>query len=56
MMCHFPDLGGRSEANFQPIRSTTHIWEVRHHLYGISALISQMSFHVETSGGVVFSG
>ena len=53
---------GRSEANFQPIRSTTQIWEVWYHQYGISALICQMLFCVETSSGVakimlaVFSG
>ena len=62
MMCYCPDLGGRSEANFQPIRSTTQIWEVRYHQYGISTLICQMLFRVETSSGVakimsaVFSG
>ena len=37
----------------QPIRSTTQIWVVTHHQYGISALISQTSFWGETSGRVV---
>ena len=36
----------------QPVRSTTKIWLVMHHQYGVSALISQMSFHRETSGGI----
>ena len=35
-----------------PIRSTTQIWVVTRHQYGISALVSQTSFHGETSGGV----
>ena len=37
----------------QPIRSTT---QIVHHQYGISAFISQMSFHGETSGGVAKGG
>ena len=37
----------------QPFRSTTGIWVVRRHQYGISALVSRMSFRGETSGGVV---
>ena len=36
----------------QPIRSTTQIWPVTRHQYGISALVSQMSFGVKTSGSV----
>ena len=36
----------------RPIRSTTHIWVVMHHQYGISALVSRMSFGGETSGSV----
>ena len=36
----------------QAIRSTTQIWVVTRHQYGISALFSQMSFHRETSVGV----
>ena len=34
------------------IRSTTQIWVVTRHQYGISALISQMSFGGETSGSI----
>ena len=36
----------------QPIRSTTQIWVVTRHQYGISALLSQTSFGEETSGSV----
>ena len=36
----------------RPIRSTTQIWVVTRHQYGISALVSQMSFVGETSGSV----
>ena len=51
----------KDEANFQPIRSTTQIWVVTRHQYGISALVSQTSFSGKNSGGVaklsaVFSG
>ena len=35
-----------------PIRSTTQIWVVTSHQYGISALFSQTSFRGETSGSV----
>ena len=42
----------KDEANFQPIRSTTQIWVVTRHQYGISALVSQTSFRGKTSGGV----
>ena len=47
-MTHYPDLGTASYwlcrvGNLiQPIRSTTQIWEVTCHQYGISALVSQM--------------
>ena len=34
------------------MRSTTQIWVVTRHQYGISALVSQTSFGGETSGGV----
>ena len=34
-----------------PIRSTTQIWVVTRHQYGISALVPQTSFRGETSGG-----
>ena len=36
----------------QPIRSTTQIWVVTRHQYGISALLSQTLFGEETSGSV----
>ena len=39
----------------RPIRSTTQIWEVTRHQYGICALVSQMSFSGESNGSV-FSG
>ena len=35
-----------------PIRSTTQIWIVTRHQYGISAIVCQTSFRAETSGGV----
>jgi len=35
----------------QPIRNTTQIWVVTRHQYGISALVSQTSFHGESSDG-----
>ena len=55
---HYQDLGTDSDWSccvwnlLQPIRSTTQIWVVRRHQYGISALVSQMSFRGETVGGV----
>ena len=58
MMCHYLDLDSASDWSchignlIQPIRSTTQIWVVMCHQYGISALISQTSFGEETSGGV----
>ena len=36
----------------RPIRSTTQIWVVTLHQYGISALVSQTLFGGETSGSV----
>ena len=59
MTRHYPDLGSASDWLNQishaarPIRSTTQIWVVTRHQYGISALVSQTSFRGETSGGVV---
>ena len=56
MMCHYLDLGSASDWScnkgnlLQPIRSTSQIWEVTGHGYGISVLIPQMSFYCETSG------
>ena len=58
MTCHYPDLGRASDwlkqisHTAQPIRSTTQIWVVTQHQYGISALVSQTSFCRKTSGGV----
>ena len=53
LMTHpYPDLGGASDwlkENFKPIRSTTQIWVVTRHQYGITVLISQTSFRGETS-------
>ena len=56
MMCHYLDLGSASDWSFkkgnllQPIRSTSQIWEVTAHRYGISVLIPQTPFYCETSG------
>ena len=58
MTRHFPDLGSafdwscRVRNLIQPIRSTTLIWVVTCHQYGISALVSQTSFGGESSGSV----
>ena len=58
MTRHYPDLGSASDWScrmgnlIQPIRSTIQIWVVTLHQYGISALVSQMSFGRETSGSV----
>ena len=58
MTCLYQDLGSASDWSccmgnlLQPIRSTTQILVVTHHMYGISAFISQTSFHEEASGGV----
>ena len=43
MTRHYLDLG---------IASTTQIWVVSLHQYGISLLVSQMSFHEENSDGI----
>ena len=54
---HYPDLGSASDCLcrmrnlLQPIRSTTQIWIVTRHQHGISALVSQTSFHGESGGG-----
>ena len=58
MTRHCPDVGNASDWSNQishaarPIRSTTQIWEVTSHQYGITALFSQTSFGGETSGSV----
>ena len=56
MTPHYPDLGSASDwlkragTSFQPIRSTTNIWVVTPHQYGISALVTQTSFCEGSSG------
>ena len=58
MTLHYPDLVSVSDWScrvgylIQPIRSTSQIWVVPRHQYGISALVSQTSFGGETSGSV----
>ena len=58
MTLHYPDLGSASDWSYcmgnliQPMRSTTQIWVVKRHQYGISALVSQRPFVGETSGSV----
>ena len=58
MTRHYPDLGRASDRScrvgnlIQPIRSTTQIWVMTRHQYGISALVSQASFGGETSNSV----
>ena len=55
---HYTDLGNASDWLMQisqtarPIRSTTQIWVVTRHQYGISALISQTLFRGKTTDGV----
>ena len=54
--CHYLNLGSASDwlkqisLAVRPIISTTHIWLVARHQYGISAFGPQTSFHGETSG------
>ena len=54
---HYPDLGGNfAPTNHKhyakrPVRSTFQIWIVTRHQYGISALVSQMSFRGRTNAG-----
>ena len=61
MTRHYRDMGNFSDWScrvgnlIQPIRSTTQIWVVTCHQYGISALVSHTSFGGETSGSV-FTG
>ena len=58
MTGHYPDLGNASDwlnqisYAAQPFRSTTQLWVVSRHPYGISALVCQTSFGGETSAGV----
>ena len=58
MTPHYLDIGSAFDWLQQishaarPIRSSTQIWVLTRHQYGISAFISQTSFRGETSGGV----
>ena len=58
MTRHYPDLDSASDWSYrlgnliQPIRSTTQLWVVTRHQYGISALFSQTSFGGKNSGSV----
>ena len=58
MTRHNPDLGSASDWLKQifhvakPIRSTTQIWAVTRHQYGISTLVSMTSFRGKTRGVV----
>ena len=62
MKHHYTDLGNASDwlnqisHGARPIRSTTQIWVVTLHQYGISALASQTSFGGQTSGSVAKCG
>ena len=62
MMRHYPGMGSASDWLNQislaarPIRSTTQIWVVTRHQFGISALVSQMSFGRETSVSIAKCG
>ena len=56
--CHYPVLGSATDwlkkifHAARPTTSTTQIWVVTRHQYGISAFVSQTSFGGETSGSV----
>ena len=58
MTRHYPDLVSASDWLKQisqaarPIRSTTQVWVVTRHQYGISALVCRTSIRGETVGGV----
>ena len=58
MTRHYLNLASASDWScrvgnlIQPIRSTTQIWVVTRHKYGISAVVSQTSFGGKTSGSV----
>ena len=61
MTRHHPDLGSASDWSchmgnlIQPIKSTTQIWVVTCHQYGISAFVSQTSFGGQTNGSIAKS-
>jgi len=52
MTRHYPDLGSAFDwlKRNQPIRSTTQIWVMTRHQYGISALVAQTLFWEGSSG------
>ena len=58
MTRHHRDLGSASDWLNQishaarPTRNTTQIWEVTHHQYGVSTLVSRTSFGGEASDSV----
>ena len=58
MKRHYPSLWSASDWLNQishvawPIRSTTQIWVVTHHQYGISAIVSRTPFDGEKSDGI----
>ena len=62
MACHYPDLRSASDWLKQisqaarPIRSTTQIWVVTRHQYGISALASRENQLWRRQMSAVFSG
>ena len=59
---HYPDLGSSSDWScrvgnlLQPISSTTQIWVVTCHQYGISAVVSPTLSREETRSGVAKCG
>ena len=54
MTCHYPSLGSSSDwlKQNRPIRSTSQIWVVTPHQYGISGAVSLTSSREETNGDV----
>jgi len=61
MTCHYPDIGStsdwlkRNSLSFHSIRTTTKIWVVIRHQYGIPALVTQTSFCEGSSGDLAKS-
>ena len=61
MTRHYPELDSASHWSYrvgnliQPIRSTTQIWVMTRYQYGISVLVSQMSFGGWGRGGPVIA-
>ena len=58
MKCHYPDVSSVFNWSchvgnlLQPIRSTTQIWEVTRHQYGVFAFVPQTSFRGKINSGV----